>query len=496
MGIVRRQSIKISFLFLFGVIAGYLNVLIIFPYCLTPEEIGLIRIMISASTLLAILLPLGAHNTIIRYFPYFQNQRSQHNGFFPLILLITLISGVLISLVLWVFNDPFVEVYKDSSPLWVDYFPYVIPLAFTIAYYRILSSYSQALMRAVVPKFFQVVVLRILLAALVLLYFTSFFEQNGLIKGLLICYLSILTLLLLYIGSLGHLHLDFRKIRVKNFRIKEMVKFGAFSMLASLGGVLVQNIDNLMIGAYTDLSETGIYSIAFSIGLLIDLPKRALLQISIPPIAKARKENDLDSIRELYQRSSTNLLLIGSLLLIGIWINLDDLYQLIPNGEEYQKGKTVVLIIGIAKLIGMMTGPNGQIIMFSRFYKWNLAFTSLLIILVFLTNYWLIPPYGIKGAALASLISLGFINAVQLLFLWLSEGLFPFTLNTLKGLLTGGIVLFFSTRIPETEDPLVDIILRSGVALILFSVITYFLKTSEDANDLVGSLYKRFLKRR
>ena len=81
MGVVKRQGTKDSILALFGILVGYANVMLVQPYCLQPEEIGLIRVLIQLAMLLLPFILLSTNAIVIRYFPYYNNKEKKHNGF-------------------------------------------------------------------------------------------------------------------------------------------------------------------------------------------------------------------------------------------------------------------------------------------------------------------------------------------------------------------------------------------------------------------------------
>ncbi|MDE6308006.1 MAG: lipopolysaccharide biosynthesis protein, partial [Bacteroidales bacterium] len=82
MGIVIRQSLKGTVVTYAGAFIGFLNTLFIATHFLTPEEIGLQRILVEAAMLLAGLSQLGVNQVGVRYFPYFKTEDGRHKGFF------------------------------------------------------------------------------------------------------------------------------------------------------------------------------------------------------------------------------------------------------------------------------------------------------------------------------------------------------------------------------------------------------------------------------
>ncbi len=65
-----------------------------------------------------------------------------------------------------------------------------------------------------------------------------------------------------------------------------------------------------------------------------------------------------------------------------------------------------MLFIGLGRMVDLVTGINGTILGTSPKYKYELYFSVTLAILTVVTNYMLIPQYGINGAAFATFLSM------------------------------------------------------------------------------------------
>jgi len=65
-GEIRKQGLVNSVITYAGIIIGFLNIVVIQPNFLQPEELGLTRILFSFSVLIATILPLGIGNVTIK----------------------------------------------------------------------------------------------------------------------------------------------------------------------------------------------------------------------------------------------------------------------------------------------------------------------------------------------------------------------------------------------------------------------------------------------
>ena len=75
MGVIQRQSIRIVLVSYLGVIIGAINTLFVYPQVLGAEKHGLVMLLLSIATVLAQFLHLGVPNTLIRFYPYFKDQK-------------------------------------------------------------------------------------------------------------------------------------------------------------------------------------------------------------------------------------------------------------------------------------------------------------------------------------------------------------------------------------------------------------------------------------
>jgi O-antigen/teichoic acid export membrane protein len=187
------------------------------------------------------------------------------------------------------------------------------------------------------------------------------------------------------------------------------------------------------------------------------------------------------------------LLLIGLLLLIGIWGNVDNVFQIIPI--KYLPGKYVILLIGIASLFDIALGISPHIIVNSKYYRYLSYFLIFFAILLIITNYIFIPIYGIVGAALATLISKLIYNLIKFIFLYRKFKLLPFNYKIFLLYIIGFFAYWVSTILPQQPNYIVDILLRSSIITIIYVLPVYYFNISEDINFKVNAVAKRIFNR-
>jgi len=273
--------------------------------------------------------------------------------------------------------------------------------------------------------------------------------------------------------------LDFlRKLLVKN-----MANYSMFAFFGGLASIIVNNIDIIMLSSLAGLSDTGIYAIAFYVGSAITIPRKSIYQISSPVISDAFKNKDLSLIERVYHQSSLNLVIAGGLVFCGVIANIDNLMSLLP--PDYTGGAMVIVVIASANVFDMATGVNGAIILNSKYYRFDLYSTLILIVTTILLNYLLIPLYGILGAAIGTGSAVVLYNILKVSYVWLRFSMQPFEWGILPIIAIGAGTLLVIFQIPTMFNTYADILIRSALITALYLIPVVSLKISEQFNELV-----------
>lgn len=171
MGIIVRQSITNSIITYIGIGLGFVLTILLYPHILDPAQYGLTRVLISASFICSQFAHLGVQKLVIRYYPFFRKADPENHGLLFWTIVIPL-GGFLIFAVLYlVFNDALIDVYSDRSPLFVDYYLWVLPLTFYVLYYEVLNSYLRSLRDSTTGSLANEVFQRLLVIAILGLFF-------------------------------------------------------------------------------------------------------------------------------------------------------------------------------------------------------------------------------------------------------------------------------------------------------------------------------------
>ncbi|MEM7549084.1 MAG: oligosaccharide flippase family protein [Bacteroidota bacterium] len=485
MGIVIKQSLISSTIAYAGVILGAVNTLFILPAYLSFEQIGLYRAIIAISTISFPFALVGLSSITLKYIPRYKENEELKHRFFQFLLFL-LVPAFLIFLVLFkVAREPLFGFMAKESPEVARYDFLIIVLVFINASTTLFDSFTRIHLNIVVVNIAREVVIKLMTGILVLLYAVDLLTFDQLLNSLILNYSAALILLALYSVNKGHYKPSLKPFLIPVDFWKSIMPFGLISMLGSFSALIVSNVDILMVSAMLGLDKNGIYSTVMYMAIVIEIPRRILTQIASPLVSHAFEKNDLKEVNNIYKKTSLNLLIGGALFYLGIILNLDGILRLLPSGESLSAGKYVVILLGLGKLIDMGAGVNGEIVVLSKYYKFNLVSIAVLAACTIGFNLLFIPVFDMNGAAIATLVSLFLFNLSKFTFLFVKFKMQPFNLNTLKVIFITLAVYFIGSWLPVIEIAILDIILKSLFVLLIFGILIYWSKASEDVNQVI-----------
>ena len=497
LGIVIRQSFKSIIVQYMGVVLGYINIVWLFPKCLPLEQIGLIRFILEMGLFLAYFAQIGVPNAVNKFYPYFRNKEKNDQGFQFFIFVTPIIGIVFFSIVFILLRPLFVSSFQENSPLVLDYYWYFIPFTIIYVYQNITEQYCSTQMRIVVPKLIRDVYLRFGMSLLLIANYLDYLTFDQLMLSITLLYFSGLLINIAYIHKLRGINLKPDFTVLKDVKIKrEILYFLGFIIIAGIGSTLVNKIDSYMISSLINLSSFTVYSTALFIATVIEMPYRAVSQISTPIVAEALKQNDMAKVKDIYRKSAINQTLVGLAIFLLIWINTDSIFAMMPNGDAFKAGKYVILFIGLSKIFDLLTGVNSAILSNSKFYYFGLYFMFVLAAIAITSNYLLIPQLGIVGVGIATALSILIYNSLLTFFVNYKMNIHPFTMQTLWLLMIGAGMFILNMLIPTIANIYLDIILRSAIVMGLYLLLIYRLHISEEMNNTMRVVLDRIKTRR
>ena len=495
MGTIRKQAIYSSIVIYAGFLIGFINTWFFIrsgEHTFTPDQYGLTRLFYDVGQLMYSVASFGVAAVMYKFFPYYQdNLEKKQIDLYAWAVLIPAIGFLLVLAGGYLFEPLIVRKYSARSPLFVDYYNWIYFFGVGFLLFSVFEAISWTKKATVLPNFLKESGLRMLTLVLILIFYFQLISFDGFIKLFSFQYLVIAFVLFAVLKWKMGIPFTSKQSRVTHKFKKKMFTLGSLVYGGTIIVMLSQVADSIIIASLNGTYDTGVYNFSAYIANLVQVPQRSIMAIALPVLSQAWKDKNMGEIDRVYKRTSINLLLMGLFILGGIWLNIEDAYDVFGIQEAYKAGLYIILVLGITRLIDAGTGVNGEIIGTSTQWRFEFFSRILLIILFIPLNYMLIKQYGLMGAAYGNLIAFTIYNTVRIIFLKVKFNLQPFSNKTLLSLVMAAGVYFLCYYLFNGLSGLMGIIIRSIVFSILFMTAVYILKLTPDAQQLIDVIKKR-----
>lgn len=195
-----------------------------------------------------------------------------------------------------------------------------------------------------------------------------------------------------------------------SFPIATLVRSSLPMFWVASANLAMGSVDTVMLGIWTNSHSVGIYGVALRTAALTSFVLGSVNAIAPAKFAALHAQGNHQALGALARNSAKLMTLAAAPLLL--------LFLLAPSwvlrlfGPEFTEGATVLMILAIGHFVNVATGSVGFLLLMTgheRLMRNNVLGTLVLNIIL---NLWLIPSYGIVGAAVATAVSLVVKNLV------------------------------------------------------------------------------------
>lgn len=222
----------------------------------------------------------------------------------------------------------------------------------------------------------------------------------------------IIVLAALPVVTLGQLFVAYGMVTKKYGRPRLIASWSFFSTtlreaipygLSTLYFVLSLRVEVIFLFFFLSAAEVGIYNVAYRVVLFLLVPMM-YIGVALLPLASRLYVNSRKELEALYHKSLGLLVLIGLPAAAGLWLIAPDLINLV-FGKPFAESASILRFLALLLFLGCLrTVFETFLVSCDRQVErtksqWTVALVNLL------GNIILIPAFGIKGAAIARLIS-------------------------------------------------------------------------------------------
>ena len=386
---------------IFSFIASWLALKLI-----SNDELG---VVLFAYNIIVFLIPIsgfGIHQSLIRYGALLKSKEEKNSLFLYVFKKGFLASIVLIILIIL---SSFLITFKfENTQLYVIILSFIILPSFLFEIIRTQFRLHHNNKSYAYTEFIHSVIL--LFSVFILSYL---FKELGYAIALLI------TPLITSLLFIKRLKIDFKsklKLSITDF---SFWKYGFFASLSNVLTQLLFVIDILLIGHLLENTEmvTNYRYISLIPFSLLFLPN---VFIATDFVSFTEKIYDKEHIFKYIKSYMLVFLIASGLLLVFSFFFADFILSLLdPNFTEYSE-TFIILMIGITGIY-IFRGLFGNLLSSIGKAHVNYYIASLALVINVISNYYLIPDYGINGAAITSAILMwftGILSAILFAFLY------------------------------------------------------------------------------
>jgi len=222
------------------------------------------------------------------------------------------------------------------------------------------------------------------------------------------------------------------------YRPRQLLSFSTVSWFSSLSSTGLIWVDTLILGAFGN-TEIGVYNVAtrlVTVAIFVLAPINAAFG---PYLAYLHHQGRADEVRRIYGAATGWVVRLSMPAFVALLVFPEGLLRIF--GGAFAAGAAVTLVLAIGQLVNAATGPCGTLLNMSGRVAINMYDNIAALLLNILLNLWLIPGYGIVGAAIAWAVSLAAVNIARVLQVWGLIRAVPVTVGMLKGLAAGALAL-------------------------------------------------------
>lgn len=374
---------------------------------LDKNEAGIFFVAQTIIVILATFARLGLDNIILRYVAEYESAR-QHDR---TAAIVAKLAGVVFfagTLVAFVIATSVVLLSEYIPGLYADM---LLPAAIAVPFFSLLYLMGEALKgleRQMAAVFFQNIIIPLVSLFVFYFGFTSAVDAKGYVYAYAFVIIGISVATLLYVAS----YIQSAKPKFDT-PVREYLVQAAPLFWASLFAIIMSWTDVIVLSLFREPAAVAEYSVAMRTSLVLGLVLVAYNSIVAPKFAKLASQGKWKEVNATYRRSTLEMI---SVMLPAAAIMYVFAYEILAMfGDGYAGSGLLLEILVIGQVVAVATGPGGMFLAMTGKQHVLKKIVVVGVLLNIILNILLVHIYGTIGAAVATVISVIFVNILYLI---------------------------------------------------------------------------------
>lgn len=403
-----------------GMLLSYVLIFLISKQ-LGAEGVGFFQLMLQILTVLGMVLGLGMNIAVLRYVGQFNNEAEKnkikdlYNHFISIVGPLSLI----VSIILYFSAEWIMQKLGKNS----EYTLGLQLVAFSLPLFTI-NQISVELIRGL--KKLQISeLIRSVLRPLIMIIGIIILSFNHVSK-MDIIYLLFVTTIINSMFSRYAIWKNIRKMNLKRstFSKNELIKTSLPIMISNISAVLIISFPMFFLDYYFGQEETGIYTVAYKISILISLSLVIINTISAPFYSKLFWSGNMKELKETIKKSTRISSVISLFLAIPILIFSKEI--LLFFGNDYIYDVRILQVLVISQLINTLSGPTGLLLNMTGEQKTLRNISAAIFLSSTILYFLFLNSLGVLGVAIIFSISIIIQNIITIIFIYRKWGILSY----------------------------------------------------------------------
>jgi O-antigen/teichoic acid export membrane protein len=248
------------------------------------------------------------------------------------------------------------------------------------------------------------------------------------------------------------------------------------------------------LGLLPNAVHIGIYNVAWRVATMETMFVESLNHIVAPLASDLSHRKAIKELESLYKTTAKWDFTFGLAIFLVLWTFSEKIMTLFD--PAYAIGATVLVWLGFAQLVNAGTGPCGTVLIMSGRSDLSFMNTVILLAVSIGLDIWLIPKYGLRGAAWAGAMAVILVNLLRLFEVWLTLKIHPFKWGFAKPIAAGAlssVSIYFLQSGVFSEGLLLDLV-SLLLLIFIYIAIIYLLKLDSEDILVIDSVRRKILR--
>jgi len=454
------------------------------------EQYGLYSLADTAFYMIIGLSALGLFPALVRYISAFASHRDEASlwGTLQVGLGIPFVVSVLAGASLLVFARPFAELMFHE--------PRLVPVLWVVAFglpFGTLLSMAGAALRGFNRMEYNVIAQDIFfpLIKLIIVMALAITGLNA-VKVMTVHAIGAVVTCVILFYFLHKLFPLNRPWRAGRRNAKEILVFSLPIYGSTLITLFGQNMQTVLLGALSEIMSVGVFSVAAKVNVAGTMFGDAINTAAEPIVSELYTKEEYGQLRHFYQNMSKWTFAAGLLMFFIILLFSKPILSVF--GDDFTVGSVALVILSCGSLVKASIGIAEVMIIMTGNTWLNTVNTIMALVLGTVLSFWLIPRFGVVGAAIA-ITGVGFIlNLVRVLEVFALFRLLPYNKGFIKPLVAGAVAVIATYAMAQwvfVKSNLVGTVLNIGFLMAVYVGMMLLLGLSEEDRIVLAHLRGR-----